>query len=298
LPHGKIIQVDIDSSELEKGHPKIELGISEDAVLVASEIFSKFLKPKESWLEWLQFALFIKSNVPVVDPLNLCSDQYVEIFQFIYKISDFIGKNDLIVAGSSGSGSTVTMQTIQQKGLPQRIITNKGLASMGYGLPGAIGASFSPCKRVWLFEGDGSFTQNLQELGVIAQFNLNITILIISNNGYASIRSTQKNYFSGNYIGCDNSTGLHMPKWKELAHAYGIRFLKVEVEDQFSSEMIKELQKSGPLIIEIPVDPEQTYYPKIQSKIDAKFGMISNPIHNMTPELSQADKARLLPYLK
>jgi acetolactate synthase-1/2/3 large subunit len=297
LPRGKIIHVDIDSSELDKGHPKIELGISEDAVEVASEIFTKFEKPKESWLEWLQFARFIKSKVPVVDPLNSCDAEYVEIFQFIHKISGFIEKNDLIVAGSSGSGSTVTMQTIQQKGLPQRIITNKGLASMGYGLPGAIGASFSPCNRVWLFEGDGSFTQNLQELGVIAQFNLNITILIISNNGYASIRSTQRNYFGGNYIGCDDSTGLHMPKLEEIAHAYGIRFLKVKVDDQFSSEMINEFNKKGPLIIEIPVDPDQTYFPKIQSKIDSKFGMISNPIHNMTPELSQADKVTLMPYL-
>ena len=297
LPRGKIIQVDIDSSELDKGHPKIDLGISDDSVGVASEIFSKFLKPKESWLEWLQFALFIKSKVPIVDPLNTCSTQYVEIFQFIHKISEFIEKNDLIVAGSSGSGSTVTMQTIKQKGLPQRIITNKGLASMGYGLPGAIGASFSLCNRVWLFEGDGSFTQNLQELGVIAQFNLNITILIISNNGYASIRSTQRNYFSGNYIGCDDSTGLHMPKLNKIAGAYGIRFLRVKVGDQFSSEMLNELNKKGPLIIEIPVDPDQTYYPKIQSKIDAKLGMISNPIHNMTPELSQSDKISLLPYL-
>ena len=100
------------------------------------------------------------------------------------------------------------MQVFEQKS-GQTIVTNKGLASMGYGLSGAIGAAFAnPDKRVILVEGDGGFSQNLQEIGTAAINKLNIKMFILDDSGYASIRMTQKNYFGGRYVGCDRETGL------------------------------------------------------------------------------------------
>ena len=96
----------------------------------------------------------------------------------------------------------------------QRMITNKGLASMGYGLSGAIGAALAANgKRTYLVEGDGGFAQNIQELGTVAILDLNLKIFIFEDQGHASIRMTQKNYFGGKYVGCDKSTGLGLPNW-------------------------------------------------------------------------------------
>ena len=100
---------------------------------------------------------------------------------------------------------------------------------MGYGLSGAIGASLSmPKNRTVLIEGDGGFIQNMQELGTVAINKLNLKIFIFHDNGYASIRMTQKNYFGGGYVGCDEETGLGMPNWKYLAKTFGLNYLKLK----------------------------------------------------------------------
>jgi len=296
LPGGKLIHIDIDENEIRKGHPKVEVGIVGDAYEASIKILSKTTR-NTVWPEWVSFSRMIREKLPILDPANSAGASYVEVFNFINRLSEYIGLNDVIIPSSSGGGSTVTMQVIQQKGLPQRIITNKGMASMGYGICGAIGAAFPDNRRVWLVEGDGSLTQNSQEIGVLAQFNLDVKIFIISNKGYASIRSTQRNYFSGNYIGCDPSTGLNLPDWRLLAQAYGVGYFKVLDKDPFGSELLDFLGHVGPALIEIPVDPEQTFYPKITSRISVEKGMESNPLHLMTPDLEDQLASQVFKYI-
>lgn len=284
LPVGQLIQIDIDRNEIFKGHPRVHLGIVSDGFKTSMEIL-KSVDTQDDWKKWVTFSKEVRKLIPVVDPKNVAASEYIEIFSFVNKLSHYFGPEDIIIPSSSGGGSTVPMQVIEQKGLPQRIITNKGMASMGYGICGAIGAAFAGGNRVWFIDGDGSLTQNIQELGVIAQFHLDVKIFIISNEGYASIRSTQRNYFSGNYIGCDPSTGLNLPNWQKLADAYGVAYFKVNPLDPFDDRLKIFLNNIGPALIEIPVDPNQTFYPKITSRISETNGMESNPLHLMTPDL-------------
>lgn len=94
---------------------------------------------------------------------------------------------------------------------------------MGYGLATAIGAALArPGKRVILVEGDGGFAQNLQELATARRQNLPLKIFILDNHGYGSIRSTQRKFFDGAYVGCDAETGLGFPNWPALFSAFGI----------------------------------------------------------------------------
>lgn len=297
LPLGKLVQIDIDNAELSKGHPHVDIPIIGDALETSVLILNEFKEPGD-WLDWIAFCKEVESQIPLVDPENFGAENFVEIFQYINKLSTFFGEKDIVIPSSSGGGSTVSMQVIEQKGLPQRIITNKGLASMGYGICGAIGAAHSREETVWYIDGDGSLTQNIQELGVMSQFKLNVKIVIISNNGYASIRSTQRNYFANNYIGCDPSTGLHLPNWAKIAEAYGVEYLLVDVNDQFSQKFKDFISSPGPGLIEVPVDPDQTFYPKITSYLDEDKGMISNPIHLMTPELDLVISDKVFKYLK
>jgi acetolactate synthase-1/2/3 large subunit len=297
LPVGQLVHIDIDRNEIFKGHPKVHLGIVSDGFQTSMEIL-KQVDSQAVWKEWVAFSREVRKLVPVVDPENTAASGYVEIFSFIHTLSTHFGPDDVIIPSSSGGGSTVPMQVIKQKGLPQRIITNKGMASMGYGICGAIGAAFAGGNRVWFVDGDGSFTQNIQELGVMAQFNLDVKIFIISNEGYASIRSTQRNYFSGNYIGCDPSTGLNLPNWKKLADAYGVAYFKVNPDDPFDDQLKVFLKNKGPALIEVPVDPNQTFFPKIASRISETKGMESNPLHLMTPDLDFDTHSRVFQFLK
>lgn len=297
-PLAKIVHIDLDIAEVEKGHPRVDLPIIADAALTLQDAFSETNRTSQQSNDWLHFCDFVKQQVPVPDPANTADSRYVELFEFVHKLSDYFGPNDIVIPCSSGGGSTATMQVIKQKGLPQRIITNKGMASMGYGLPGAIGSCFArPDSKTWLVDGDGGIIQNLQEFGVVARFGLPLKTFIISNNGYASIRSTQRNYFGGHYVGCDPATGLHLPNWKLLSDTYGIRFMRIDPENPFSDELEAELQTKRPGIFEIPVDPEQTFYPKIQSQISIERGMISNPLHEMYPPLDAGLDRKVKRYL-
>ena len=137
-------------------------------------------------------------------------------YDFVRWLSRQCYSNDIIVPCSSGNSFTIMMHAFEQK-LGQIIITNKGLASMGYGLPGAIGAAFTG-KRTILVDGDGGVLQNIQELGTIAANHLPIKMFIFCNEGYASIRTNQKTHFKGNYIGCDRKTALDRdwePDWPQ-----------------------------------------------------------------------------------
>jgi acetolactate synthase-1/2/3 large subunit len=298
-PLAKIVQIDIDPAEISKGHPRVDIGISCDAAEALRAIFeSRPVNPSKT-REWLSLCNLITQSIPVPDPENYARDEYVEVFKFVHELSRLFGPEDVIVPCSSGGGSTVTMQVVQQKGLPQRIVTNKGMASMGYGLPGTIGAAFArPESTIWLVDGDGGLTQNSQELGVIGQFQLAVKIFVISNNGYASIRSTQRNYFGGHYVGCDPSTGLHLPDWNLLAATYGVGYHLIDRGEPFSTSFLAAAQSKKPVIFEIPVDPEQTFYPKIQSRISATKGMESNPLHEMTPLLDRELMQLVAPHLK
>ena len=185
---------------------------------------------------------------------------------------------------------------MQQEG--QVIATNKGLASMGYGLSGAIGACFAnPDRRVVLVEGDGGFCQNLQELATVSSNNLRLKIFIFSNEGYASIRMTQRNYFDGAYLGCDTQTGLGFPDWRKLSEAYGISFVDLRPQSLDVQVFEEAWNSEQPTFFVVNLDPEQTYFPKISSYITPEGSMRSNPLHRMTPDLDDVLQQAVMPYL-
>jgi len=158
---------------------------------------------------------------------------------------------------------------------------------MGYGLAGAIGAALAAgrMRRTFLIEGDGSFSQNLQELGTVAAQRLNLKMFLLDNDGYASIRTTQRNYFGGEYLGCDGETGLGFPNWSTLAEAFGIDSVTVGPQGLATPGVAELLRSDTPALFIVNVDPEQTYFPKVTSRIAEDGSMTSNPIHFMAPEL-------------
>ena len=295
IPVGKIIQIDIDKNELDKGHPKIELGLDVDANDALSKILTFKLGDHH---EWLDFCKEVRGLIPLVES-NMISHEaeYVSPHMFIKKLSEITNKNDIVIPCSSGGAFTIMMQVFEQK-FGQKIVTNKGLASMGYGLSGAIGASIAnPHKRVLLIEGDGSFSQNLQEIGTAAINNCNLKVFIFDDGGYASIRMTQRNYFDGRYVGCDTQTGLGLPDWKILFKAWGVPAINIDAKAFDEEDFKSNIENIGFSAFIISINPGQTYLPKITSKISELKGMISNPLHLMSPELEEPVKSKVFKYL-
>lgn len=296
-PLAKIYQIDVDKAELEKGHPKIESGIETDAADFLEKLVMSVPKQENRYLSWLDFGRMVIAAFPLNDPRNETSTGFISPYIFMESLSAKLEKDDVVIPCSSGGAFTVTMQAFVPK-FGQTIVTNKGLASMGYGLSGAIGAAESSKSRTVLIEGDGGFAQNLQELGTLAAQKLNVKVFIFSNSGYASIRMTQKNYFEGAYLGCDVKTGLGLPDWSFISKAYGLRFTRLEGESKIDHVLDEILSRDEPEVVEVKIDPDQTYYPKITSRILPSGAMASNPLHLMTPDLSSEQIERFLPYLK
>jgi acetolactate synthase-1/2/3 large subunit len=295
-PLAKIFQVDISKDELEKGHPRIESGLASDANAFLTNFVERFEPSTSRFANWLEFGTKVRLKFPLNDLSNKCGEEYVDPFEFMLELSDQLERSDVIIPCSSGGAFTVTLQALNTK-QGQIVISDKGLASMGYGLAGAIGAAISTSKRTVLIEGDGGMSQNLQELGTAGLQNLNLKIFIFSNRGYASIRMTQRNYFSGAYLGCDADTGLGIPNWEIIAAAYGFSFTRIDGHDNLADEIRESLNSEGPQFICLEIDPEQTFWPKITSRMLTDGKMVSNPLHLMSPDLTQDEIQEYLPYL-
>ena len=282
-PVAKVVQVDCDRKELEKGHPRVDLPVCGDANLVLQYLAKEVIG---NYSDWVAFARGVREAIPLVEPGNNTGEGYLSPYVFADKLGALTTPDDLVIPCSSGSAFTIMMQTFAQK-YGQRIVTNKGLASMGYGLSGAIGAAFAGRgRRTILVEGDGGFTQNLQELGTAAANGLNLKIFIFDDNGYASIRMTQSNYFGGRYVGCDTQTGLGIPKWEKLFEAYDIPVMRIGIGYEDDPEFLARMQSGKPSAFLVHIDPKQTYFPKITSRVTESGSMESNPLHQMSPELS------------
>jgi acetolactate synthase-1/2/3 large subunit len=283
VPNGEVVQIDIDESETSKGHPKVDLVLNVDA----DDLLQKIVQQaKGNCDSWIQHCRYVESELPLDDPLNETADGFISPYQFVLQLSSICDSDTSVIPCSSGGANTVMMQSFLNK-TGQVFFNNKALASMGYGLAGAIGAAIADRSiRTVLVEGDGGFSQNSQDLATLVAQNLNIKIFIFSNKGYASIRMTQRNYFGGDYVGCDTETGLGFPDWEKLAEAYGMSYSRISTENLKTFDRDQEWIQPGPVLYLIDTDPEQTYFPKIASRVAANGGMESAPLHSMTPELS------------
>lgn len=278
----KIVQVEIDPNELSKGHPRIDLGIEADVNDFLTRFVQRDLPGKA---EWIADAHAITARIPRIEAVNTTGEGYLSPYEFIVRLEDVTRPDDLIIPCSSGSAFTLSM-TLYKPKLGQRMLTNKSLASMGYGLSGAIGAAFAgDGRRTILIEGDGGFAQNMQELGTAAINGLDLKMFIFDDQGHASIRMTQRNYFGGKYLGCDRKSGLGLPNWEKLFAAWDIPVMRLPLDFTGHDEFLSRMESKGPCGFIVPIDPEQTYFPKISSRITASGSMESNPIDRMSPEV-------------
>ena len=175
-PSARIIQVDIDDLELTKGHPKIEAGFSVDATDCLLGIEVRYASNRFD--KWVSFCQEVKELLPLNENVNSQHPGFWNPYNFLEKLSEVSRSEDVVIPCSSGGAFTAFFQAFENKE-GQLIVSNKSLASMGYGLAGAIGATIAnPDKRVLLIEGDGGFSQNLQELATVSVLKPNLKMFL------------------------------------------------------------------------------------------------------------------------
>jgi acetolactate synthase-1/2/3 large subunit len=295
-PGADLIHVFPSQADLNGAGPPaaMKLCATPDRVLAA-------LLPGLSWEDrdgWAAYVRDLRECVPALEPGNVSRPGYINSFRFFRELSRATDPSDILALCSSGGTFTGALQSYDVAS-GQMATTSAAHASMGYGLATAIGAAFgSGGRRVILTEGEGGFSQNLQELATVKRHALPIKMFLSENGGYASIRATQKKFFNGAYLGCDPQTGLDFPDWEQLFMSYGIpcRFLNEQEANRADLRRLID-QSEGPEAWIVRVDPEQPNWPAVSTRLAVDGSMSSSPLHDMLPKLPAAILAKVGRYL-
>jgi acetolactate synthase-1/2/3 large subunit len=270
------IYTDIDVNELNKPTLFPDYKITTDAKALLVKLNQKQL-PLSSY-DWQQYVQDkFKNNITVLDKHREKKD-IVSNYQFIEKLSNILTENDHVIT-SDGSANIVTMQVLKLKG-NQRLITNTGCAAMGYGLPAAIGASSNNTKIICI-EGDGSLHLNIHELQTMKHNNLPIKLIILNNNGYLSIKLTQKFLFKGKYVASEGNSGVTMPNFKKLIKAYDLPYFSIKNHDEIDSVLKKFLKNNTPSVLEVFIDENEPHEPRVLPVLDKNKNFIPGQLSNI-----------------
>ena len=282
----KII-VDIDPCELHKPTVKADLPINADVNDFLDKMLAASYEPAGDHEKWVKWCRDLLMRFPTVRE-EYHGSRLINPYVFIDKVFDHLEGSDRVICGN-GAACVITFQAAKIK-QGQRMFTNSGCAAMGYGFPAAVGVAVSDnSRRTVCIDGDGSIMMNIQELATVAHNKLNIKLFILNNNGYLSIRQTQRNLFEPPFIGIDPESGVGFPDFEKLADAFGLPYYRLDAEDSADSVLDKVLNSGGPCICEAVVDPDQNFEPKSSSKVLPDGRIVSPSLDDMAPFLDREE---------
>lgn len=297
----EVIMVDIDQAELKKPTLHVEMPIWADAkdfLTKMNRLTSGKVFTDESWLKICEGW---KKNYPVVQPRQWEENgSTANVYAFIDYLSSRLPENSL-TAVSNGACCVVGNQTYHiQKG--SRMANNSAVASMGYGLPAAIGTCIGGNRKDTIcLEGDGSIMMNLQELQTVLTNRLPIKLFLINNNGYHSIRITQTNLFNKNFVGIGEESGdLSFPEFEKIAKAFGYKYLSASSNAEMKMVVDEALSTDGAVFVEIFTDTKQVWEPKSATKRLEDGTLVSPPLEDLAPFLpkEELEKIMIVPMVK
>jgi acetolactate synthase-1/2/3 large subunit len=280
--------VDIDIHEINKLNFSIDFPVNLDAKTFLTQ-FTK-LVTRLDISDWLNHCKKLYNKYPVVISDYMDSDKpYISNYAFIEYLSSLLPEDCLIIPGSSGACSEVTMQAFKCK-KRTRVYNSEGLGAMGFGIPSAVGGCIASNKKETIcIDGDGGFFMNIQELELVKRYNLPIKFFVLNNNGYGSIKTTQNTHFGGRLVASDPSSGLTLPSIELNAAAYRIPFIRLQNQKNLKQDINRVLKTNGPVICELIVDPEHKTLPRasVYKKSDGNFA--SRPMEDLTPFLDRSE---------
>jgi acetolactate synthase-1/2/3 large subunit len=130
---------------------------------------------------------------------------------------------------------------------------------------------------------------NIQELATVARLGLPIKFFVVNNQGYASIRTSQANYFDGRLVAADATSGMVLPDVCKVATAYGLPTARISDPAGLRQQVAAVLDSPGPLVCEVVVPPDEPRGPRVASAQRPDGSMISKPLEDLWPFLDRAE---------
>ena len=203
-------------------------------------------------------------------------------------------EGQIIATGSSGLAIEAFYMMFRNKKRQKYFLTS-GLGSMGYGLPASIGISCENIgKSIILIESDGSFAMNLQELQTVVNNDLPICIVLMNNEGYASIRNTQTNYFDNRFFGTGVEAGQAMPNWEKIARAFGIFYDEIKNIEELSPAMLRFKKRNKATLVNVKLTSNEKLLPKCAAMPQEDGKIVSMPLEDMMPLLSLKELTEIM----
>ena len=255
----KVIHIDIDPAEVGKNRVP-EVPIVGDVRQVLEQLLQRaeeldLPSRSGSTQEWLERIQRWREDYPLIVP----------------HYSDSISPQEVIVeVGRQAPDAYYTTDVGQHqmwaaqflKAGPRRWISSAGLGTMGYGMPAAMGAKLAvPDREVICISGDASFQMNLQELATLAQYGINVKVVVINNGWQGMVRQWQQAFYSERYSSSNMQVG--MPDFELLAKAFGIKGMTICDRDRLSDSIAQMLAHDGPVLVDARVTKDENCYPMV-----------------------------------
>ncbi len=286
----EVMMVDVDKAELKKPTLHVEYPVWADAKDFLEKLDAAITEPVFAGGVWNDTCRRWKNDYPVVQEKHYKENgETANVYAFIDYLSHKLPENSL-TAVSNGACCVVGNQAYAiQKG--SRMANNSAIASMGYGLPAAIGTCIGGGRKETVcLEGDGSIMMNLQELQTVLTNRLPIKLFLINNRGYHSIRITQTNLFNKNFVGVGEDSGdLSFPDFEKLSKAFGYPYLSAHSNAEMKEAVNSALATDGPVFCEIFTDTAQVWEPKSSTKRLPDGTLVSPPLEDLAPFLPREE---------
>jgi acetolactate synthase-1/2/3 large subunit len=262
----KKIHVDIDPSEIGKNVP-VDVPIVGDVKRILVEL-NKHVNPA-THVEWIQRIEELKRDHPSMQIRD--TDELLPQY-IIRQLCDATDGKAIIVTGVGQHQMWAAQHYTYTE--PCSLVSSGGSGSMGYEVPGAMGAQVGrPDKVVWSIAGDGGFQMTMCELATLVENNIPVKFAIINNGYLGMVRQWQEIFYEKSYV-ATGYTGN--PDFVKLAEAFGIFGARVTDKAQVMPTILEAMEHDGPAIVDFVVKQEENVYPMIPSGMTVN-DMIEEP---------------------
>jgi acetolactate synthase-1/2/3 large subunit len=284
------VVVDIDAAELAKLAPHVQSPFQSDAKpFIEALLARRGDVQKVDRADWDRRCTDWKTRYPIVTNEHRDPSTRVSVYHLAEVIGTEVAADDVMTTCNSGSAIEIFLLAYPAR-TGQRLIHTAGLGAMGYGIPAAIAACLANDRRRTIcVEADGGFQFNIQELETVSRLKLPIKFFVMNNDGYASIRASQANYFGSASIGCDARTGLTVPDISRVAESYGLAHTVIDDQKDLRGAVRRALDAPGPIVCDVRVIPDEIRAPRMTSVQRADGTFVSKPLEDLFPFLPREE---------
>ena len=269
-PKAKVIHFEIDPAEINKNRI-VEVSVLGDVGISLVKLLdlSNQRKINTKTSNWLTKIKNWKNDYPLITPPKEGEIYPQEVLIALRELAQ-----DAYITTDVGQHQMWAAQYLLNG--PRQWISSAGLGTMGFGMPAAMGVKVAlPHEQVICIAGDASILMNIQELGTISQYKLNLKVIIINNHWQGMVRQWQESFYDERYSASNMSMGE--PDFISLSRAFGIEGIVISERDQLIPQLQKALENEGPVLVNVNVRKSENCYPMVPpGKSNAQMVGISN----------------------